>query len=191
MKQTSAPQAIYLKDYTVPPFIIDQVDLTFDILATNEVQVKARMLMQRHADNHSVSSLVLEGDGQEILALVLDGRPLGAEDYVCSGNQLTIHQVPDHFVLEQTTRINPEINSSLMGLYASRGNLFTQCEAEGFRKIIYFLDRPDVMARYSTTIIADKMAFPVLLSNGNPVAQGQVDKQRHWVKWVDPFRKPC
>lgn len=191
MKQQNQPHAIYLKDYTAPPFLIDQVDLTFDILATNEVHVKARLLMQRHGDSSAASTdLVLEGDGQEILSLVLDGKVLGENDYQLNGSQLIIPHVPDRFVLEQTTRIDPEINSSLMGLYASRGNLFTQCEAEGFRKIIYFLDRPDVMARYSTTIIADKSAFPVLLSNGNPVAQGQVDKQRHWVKWVDPFRKP-
>lgn len=194
MKQNNQPLAIHLKDYTLPPFIIDQADLTFDIIATNEVQVKARLLVQRHPQTLDQAGrcpdLVLEGDGQELLMLALDGRALGADDYRLEDGRLIIPGVPDSFVLEQTTRLNPESNTTLMGLYASRGNLFTQCEAEGFRKIVYFVDRPDVMARYSTTIIADKNAFPVLLSNGNPVAEGQVDKSRRWVKWVDPFRKP-
>ena len=191
MKQQHQPQTIYLKDYTVPAFVIDQVDLTFDIRATTDVLVKARLVIERHPDAATDAPLRLDGDGQLLEALAIDGRVLGCDDYQRDNDGLSIAKVPDSFVLEQTTRLNPEQNSTLMGLYASRGNLFTQCEAEGFRKIIYFIDRPDVMARYSTTIIADKSGFPVLLSNGNPVATGSIDKTRHWVKWVDPHRKPC
>ena len=186
----SAPQPIYLQDYTPPAFAVSQVDLVFDIRSTAEVEVKARLLLTRHPDAAG-AALHLSGDGQPLLSLAIDGRVLGADDYQRLGPDIVIPKVPDSLVLEQTTLLNPEQNSSLMGLYASRGNLFTQCEAEGFRKIIYFIDRPDVMARYSVTLIADQAAFPVLLSNGNPVTSGQAEKGRHWVKWFDPFKKPC
>jgi aminopeptidase N len=104
---------------------------------------------------------------------------------------LLIPGVPDSFILEVETSLDPAANTSLMGLYASNGNLFTQCEPEGFRKITFYMDRPDVMAKFTTTIVADKQKYPVLLSNGNKVGEGVLDRKRHWVKWVDPYRKPA
>jgi aminopeptidase N len=116
---------------------------------------------------------------------------LGRADYEVTEDELIIHQVPDSFSLEIETLIKPQENTALEGLYKSSGNFCTQCEAEGFRRITYFLDRPDVMATFTTTVVADKQDYPVLLSNGNPVNQGEYDDGRHWIKWQDPFKKPC
>ncbi|MGE8358087.1 MAG: aminopeptidase N, partial [Microvirgula sp.] len=135
------------------------------------------------------SELVLDGTA-ELVSVTLDGEPVALNHYSNDTETLTLRDVPESFILEIATRVDPYANSSLMGLYASNGNLFTQCEPEGFRKITYYLDRPDVMAKFSTTIIAERNRFPVLLSNGNKVGEGQTDKRRHWVKWVDPYRKP-
>ena len=179
----------YLKDYKRPEFSITQLDLHFDI--HNEyTQVKSRMVVL--PKNSSPTSLLLAGSA-ELVEVVLDGEILGRDAYQLDLAQetLIILSVPtESFVLEVTTQLYPIKNKSLMGLYASNDNLYTQCEPEGFRKITYYLDRPDVMTKFSTTIVADKKRFPVLLSNGNQVANGDVDKKRHYVKWIDPFRKP-
>lgn len=177
----------YLKDYKRPEFTMTQLDLHFDIQETH-TQVKARMLVLSKQAQPSV--LLLDGSAQ-LVSVVLDGEVLDSTAYQLQDECLRIFNVPaDSFVLEITTKVYPEQNKSLMGLYASNGNLYTQCEPEGFRKITYYLDRPDVMTKFSTTIVADKKRYPVLLSNGNQVAAGDIDKKRHYVKWIDPFRKP-
>ena len=179
----------YLKDYKRPEFSITQLDLHFDI--QNEyTQVKSRMVVL--PKQATPVKLELAGSA-ELLEVVLDGEVLGKEAYQLdlTHETLSIHTVPtESFVLEITTQVYPHKNKSLMGLYASTDNLYTQCEPEGFRKITYYLDRPDEMTKFSTTIVADKKRYPVLLSNGNQVASGDVDKKRHYVKWIDPFRKP-
>lgn len=174
----------YLKDYRAPDYLIRQCDLTFDICA-EETLVKSRLVVEPKAAG---APLVLDGSA-ELLSIKLDGETV--RDYTLSEEQLTIGNVPnDIFTLEIETRVLPHTNKTLMGLYASGSNLYTQCEPEGFRKITFYLDRPDVMAKFSTTIIADKKRYPVLLSNGNKIDSGELADGRHWVKWLDPYKKP-
>ncbi len=183
------PKTIYLADYRSPDFLIDTVELLFDL---NETATKVTSAMSiRRNDNTSNCSLVLNGRDLTLISLSMNGRMLDTEEYEIGAETLTLTDLPDEFKLEVVTEINPQGNTSLGGLYTSGGNFCTQCEAEEFRKITYFLDRPDVMARYTTTIIAEKEYYPVLLSNGNLVDQGDYDDGRHWVKWQDPFPKPC
>lgn len=182
------PQVKYREDYAAPPFLIDRVDLSFDI-EDDATRVHARLVVTRNDKAARQDDLVLDGSAT-LAAVTLDGERLGDDGYALLDDKLTVRGVPDSFILELETEIDPVANTSLMGLYASNGNLFTQCEPEGFRKITYYLDRPDVMAKFTTTIVADKHKFPVLLSNGNKVGEGMVDKKRHWVKWVDPYKKP-
>ena len=184
----SQPRIHYRSDYRPSPFLINAVDLVFD-LRDDDVRVESRLMVCRNPAADPGQPLVLDGSA-ELLSVALDGEPLPVTAYALDDETLTIRDVPDSFTLEVVTRVDPYTNTSLMGLYASRGNLFTQCEPEGFRKITYYLDRPDVMAKFSTTIVADRQRFPVLLSNGNRVGEGQTDRRRHWVKWVDPYRKP-
>jgi aminopeptidase N len=134
--------------------------------------------------------LVLDGDGLRLESVALDGAPVGPGRYKLDDKSLTLLFMPEAFMLETVARIEPHKNTNLMGLYASKDGLFTQCEPEGFRRITYFIDRPDVMSRYATTIHADRARYPHLLSNGNPVDSGDEAHGRHWVKWVDPFPKP-
>lgn len=182
------PQVNYLKDYTVPPYLVDRVDLKFDI-EDAQTRVHSRMVVKRNDKSAAASALWLDGSAR-LLSLTLDGERLDASAYQLAADGVLIPAVPDSFILEVETELEPATNTSLMGLYASKGNLFTQCEPEGFRKITFYMDRPDVMAKFTTTIVADKQKFPVLLSNGNKVGEGVLDKKRHWVKWVDPYRKP-
>lgn len=184
------PSVTYLKDYTPPDFVIESVDLTFE-LDENSTLVKSSLLLKRNAsDSPQTVPLVLNGEGLELVSVALDGSLLEADRYFLDDSSLTIKEVPDRFTLEIETRINPAANTALEGLYLSAGMFCTQCEAEGFRRITYYLDRSDVMARFSSRIIADKERFPVLLSNGNLVAQGDLDDGRHWARWEDPYRKP-
>ena len=181
-------KAIYLKDYQQPEFLIDHVDLTFE-LEEEQTRVVSVMLLDKNTVEEK-SSLVLMGECLELGSVKLDNVLLEATGYEVTDTTLTVFDVPDKFILEIETFIKPQENFSLEGLYKSSGNYCTQCEAEGFRKITYFLDRPDVMALFTTTIIADKKKYPVLLSNGNPEAAGELDDGRHWAKWLDPFKKP-
>nr|WP_199065374.1 aminopeptidase N [Chromobacterium sp. ASV5] len=181
------PEVKYRKDYAAPAFLIDRVDLVFDI-EDEATRVHSRLVITR-AEGSAERDLRLDGSAR-LLAVTLDGDKLDDGRYSLADDVLTVREVPDSFILEIETELDPASNTSLMGLYASSGNLFTQCEPEGFRKITYYLDRPDVMAKFTTTIKADKQKYPVLLSNGNKVGEGMVDKKRHWVKWVDPYRKP-
>ncbi len=178
----------YLKDYQRPPFAVNQVDLHFDI-GTESVIVKSRLVVTPR-DAVSGQSCVLDGSAA-LQQVVLDGETLPESAYTLAEDSLTLHQVPgETFVLDIVTELYPQENKSLMGLYASGGNLFTQCEPEGFRKITYYFDRPDVMSKFTVTLVADKKRYPVLLSNGNKIGEGKAGAGRHWVKWLDPFRKP-
>ena len=183
------PKTIYLKDYKEPDFLIEKVELTFDLGEKNTDVICSLQIKKNESSD--AGSLVLLGEDLQLKQVKLDGVTLGDSAYKLSDTDLTIFDVPDTFVLETEVVIKPQENFSLEGLYKSSGNFCTQCEAEGFRKITYFLDRPDVMALFTTTIIADKNKYPVLLSNGNPVEAGELDGSRHWAKWHDPFKKPC
>ena len=189
----AAPQTIYLKDYTPPEFLIDRVELAFD-LHDEHTQVQSQLTIRRNPDSTSPhKALTLVGEQLELLGIRLNGIALDEAAYSLSVESLTVHEVPQHqaFTLTIENRIDPKANTALEGLYLSSGMLCTQCEAEGFRKITWFLDRPDVMSRFKTTLIADKTRYPVLLSNGNKTGQGELDNGRHWVSWEDPFAKPC
>ncbi|HHP8657457.1 TPA: aminopeptidase N [Neisseria meningitidis] len=173
----------YLKDYQTPAYRILETDLHFDI-AEPQTVVKSRLTVEPQRVGEP---LVLDGS-TKLLSVKINGV---AADYVLEGETLTIADVPsERFTVEVETEILPAENKSLMGLYASGGNLFTQCEPEGFRKITFYIDRPDVMSKFTTTIVADKKRYPVLLSNGNKIDGGECSDGRHWVKWEDPFAKP-
>src|SRR5262245_21835092 len=186
-----APPAVRLSDYQPPAFLIDTVDLVFE-LDDGETRVKSRLGIRRSpAASEASAPLRLDGEELELVSLALDGEVLGANRYQRPPEGgLLLGDVPDVFTLDVETRISPENNTVLSGLYMSGGNFCTQCEPEGFRRITYFIDRPDVMARYTTTIVADAARFPELLSNGNPVESGETGSGRHWAKWVDPHPKP-
>ena len=173
-------------DYTPPAYWIDTVDLCFDLDVT-KTRVLNKMTLRRNLD---VPAQPLKLDGEELnLARVLvNGQ---GTSFKMDGNQLVLSDLPDAFELEIFTTCCPAKNTKLMGLYVSNDSFFTQCEAEGFRRITYFLDRPDVMALYTVTLRADKAKFPVLLSNGNLVEQGALEDGRHFAKWVDPHKKPA
>lgn len=188
MKQAT-PQTIYLKDYRQPSFLIPEVHLRFD-LREDKATITSVMKIKRNPEVGSKGDkdLVLHGQEVELLSLKIDGKPVphfSKTDY-----SLKIPSPPEQFTLEVTNEVDPINNTSLEGLYKSGDIFCTQNEPEGFRKITYFLDRSDVMSKYTTTIEADKQKYPILLSNGNKVGQGDLDNGRHWVKWVDPYKKP-
>ncbi len=180
---------IYLKDYSPPPHFVDHVDLRFE-LGEESTEVNAQLQVRQNPLVNN-SSMVLNGHNLELKSLSVNGVALSNKGYSCDENVLVIYDLPARCTIHVTTLIEPQRNTSLMGLYQSRGVFITQCEAEGFRKITFFPDRPDVMATYTTTIVADRQRYPVLLSNGNPIASGDLDHNRHWIKWDDPFPKPC
>lgn len=177
--------AIRREDYTAPPYWIDTVELTFD-LDPAKTRVLNRMRLRRNADVPA-QPLRLDGDELNLARVLVNGQ--GAS-FRMEGEQLVLDNLPDDFELEVFTTCQPAKNTKLMGLFVSEDTFFTQCEAEGFRRITYFLDRPDVMASYTVLIRASKADYPVLLSNGNLVEQGELPEGRHFAKWVDPFRKP-
>ena len=187
---TKTPKTIYLSGYTPPPYRIPTIDLRFE-LGEDFTTVHSRLRIVRADATPAGTPLALDGQHLELIALELDGTPLAAERYRVDADRLTLFDPPEDFDLAVVTRIRPQDNASLEGLYQSSGNFCTQCEAEGFRKITYFLDRPDVMAVFTTTLVADKTRYPVLLSNGNPVDGGELEEGRPWATWHDPFSKPC
>ena len=190
MSNSTTPAEIYLKDYCPPDFLIDQVALVFE-LGEEKTLVHSRLHVQRNPDAKGrAADLYLHGEELALHSIQLDGTPLGQESYLQNDESLTIKQVPDRFELEIEVSIKPQENTALEGLYKSSGMFCTQCEAEGFRKITYYQDRPDVMARFKTSIIADPTLYPVLLSNGNPISKQQLDDGRLHVCWEDPFPKP-
>src|SRR5437868_8636970 len=168
------PSTVYLKDYTPPAFRVETLDLDVEIRESDAI-VKAKLAIKRNA----AGPLVLDGDELELQSLFLDGKVV---KYELTQETLTLRDVPDAFTLETVTRIVPQKNTKLEGLYATKHGFVTQCEAQGFRRITWFIDRPDVMAQYNTTVRAN---YPVLLSNGNLVASGP-----GWAKFHDPFPKP-
>ena len=184
------PVTVYRKDYREPDYWIDTVDLDFE-LEENETRVTAVLAIRRNEDlEGDPPPLVLNGEELETLGVWLDGEELPDSAYRISEETLTLDHVPARFSLKTHVRIRPEENTTLMGLYRTNGNYCTQCEAMGFRRITWFLDRPDVMARYAVTLTADKKTCPVLLSNGNRVLDEEVGEDRHRVRWEDPFPKP-
>ncbi|WP_105259097.1 aminopeptidase N [Pseudoalteromonas sp. T1lg88] len=181
------PHAQYLRDYQAPAFFIDELELQVQLAPLN-TQVVARSLVRANLDNPS-NELVL--DGIDLTLLQVRINDLAHSAYRIEDEQLIIGQLPEQaFSLEITTECAPETNTSLEGLYLSDGAYCTQCEAQGFRKITYFLDRPDVMASYKVTIVADKAQFPHLLSNGNKIDSGDLADGKHFATWQDPFKKP-
>jgi len=191
--QETNPQTIYLKDYTVPEYLIESVELSI-VLDELNTRVVSKLMIQRNPRSTVANpALVLQGEGLELISVAMDGVALDESLYQQSQESLTIKQLPQDrlFILAIENCINPKENTALEGLYLSSTMLCTQCEAEGFRKITYFLDRPDVMTIFKTTLIGDKDRYPVLLSNGNKVAEGELKNNRHWVTWEDPFKKPC
>ncbi len=183
-----AQASIYLKDYQPPAFSISQTDLRFEIFEDHTV-VHSTLKMQRNAKG--TDELVLDGQNMELLSLSLDGAELPVDCWSVDANHLRISKLPDTFELQISNRIRPQDNTALEGLYYSDELFCTQCEAEGFRKITYYLDRPDVMAVFSTRIEADAQRCPILLSNGNKMTSGELADGRHFVEWQDPHPKPC
>ncbi len=183
------PKAIYLNDYREPDFLIETTELTFT-LEEDSTLVSSKLVMQRNQNSESNAQLVLHGQELELLSVSVDGQMLAAEQYEVGEETLTIASLPDRFVLEINNRIYPHKNTALEGLYRSGGMYCTQCEAEGFRRITYYLDRPDVMSVFTTHIIADAVKYPVMLSNGNMVAESMEGGKRR-VSWHDPHKKPA
>lgn len=184
------PKAIRLEDYRPSAYLIEHTNLNFDLyddhaLVSSELHIIANPEVPREKD------LVLNGQELELVSLALNGEPVATEQFELGSDDLRIKDVPDNFTLQTVCRIKPQDNKSLEGLYRSRTMFCTQCEAEGFRKITWYLDRPDIMARFTATVTADKSKYPVLLSNGNPVEMTDLDGGRHSATWVDPFPKPA
>ena len=188
----ATPQTIYLKDYQVPEYLIEKTELVFELNEDN-CKVSSVLHIRRNPDSHSKQSdLFLQGGSElDLQQVALDGVLLTAEAYKRTEEGLIIKQVADAAVVEIGLLIKPHLNTTMMGLYKSRTLYCTQCEAEGFRNITFYLDRPDVMSEFTTKIIADKTLFPVLLSNGNAVEQGDLENGRHFATWHDPFKKPA
>ena len=186
------PKAIYLKDYKVPPFLIEETLLHVDIHEeVTTVTTTMKVVRNPEAEEEDAVNLVLDGSkGLDTESVAIDGRALISNEYQISGEKLSIFEAPDAFELTTSVQIKPQDNTALEGLYKSGDMFCTQCEAEGFRNITWYLDRPDVMSKYTTTVVADKGHYPVLLSNGNDIDRGE-DGGRHWVTWQDPFMKPA
>ena len=185
----NSPATIYLHDYRSPAFLVEKIELDFD-MHESATLVSSKIQFYLNPDREGrLEPLSLHGEALQLLAVAIDGEPLAAGEYVMTDEGLDIPVVPNRFVLEVKTQIDPVHNTSLEGLYLSNGNFCTQCEAQGFRKITYYPDRPDVLARFRVRVEADQR-YPVLLSNGNLVEQGKLGNERHFAVWDDPFRKP-
>lgn len=184
------PQTIYLKDYRAPEFLIDQVILHITLNEDVTTVVSSLSLRKNPASDSKATGLRLDGEELESVYVELDGARLNSDEYAIDQDGLTIHQVPEQFELKTEVNIYPQNNTALEGLYKSGSMYCTQCEAEGFRKITWYLDRPDVMSVFTTTIVADQVKYPVLLSNGNPVESIELEGGIHSATWHDPFPKP-
>ncbi|MGI9334960.1 MAG: aminopeptidase N [Gammaproteobacteria bacterium] len=190
MSQTQKPETVRLADYSPPPFLIDTVELEFELDPLRTL-VRSRLSVRRNpACLDETETLRLDGVGLKLEHVALDGEALSPEAYELGPESLELKSVPDRFELLTLSVLSPSTNTSLEGLYLSGDIYCTQCEAEGFRKITWFADRPDVMARYTVKITADRRRCPVLLSNGNAIERGELENGRHFVKWEDPFAKP-
>lgn len=190
MSDQKKPQPVYLKSYQPTAYRIEHCDLSFD-LQDNHVTVTSVLRMSRREGVEEGAMLVLHGLGLTLVSIEIDQRPLMATGYTYDGEVLKIPHCAQQFVLRTVVHIEPSSNTALMGLYQSGKNLYTQCEPEGFRRITFFYDRPDMMTRFTTTILADQSKYPVLLSNGNLVRSDVLADGRHMVRWEDPSLKPC
>lgn len=189
--EKTVSKTIYLKDYLPPEYLIDTVELDFD-LNSDVTTVKSQLIVRKNPQGRtSTKNLTLNGENLELKEVMLNNKKVSALEYALTPETLTLKNVPDQFTLNIITEIKPQENTALSGLYKSSGNYCTQCEAEGFRRITYYLDRPDVMATYKVTIHADKREYPVLLANGNLIESGNDSPSRHYAIWEDPFKKPC
>jgi len=184
----ASPHIVHRNDYRVPDWLVPEVALDFQLEAAR-TQVTARLVVERN-DTHD-RPLKLDGEGLETLAIMVDGVDLPKDQWTQDDVSLIIALEGTRHVIETRVAIAPDKNSQLMGLYASGGLLCTQCEAEGFRRITWFPDRPDILSRYSVRMEADKALYPVLLANGDPIESGEAPGGRHWAQWNDPFPKPC
>jgi len=184
------PSTVYLSDYQPPAYLINRTELHFD-LREDEALVTSRLYLLRCGPPGEDSSLDLHGEQLELVSLEIDGEALGEADYALTESGLRIHHVPEQCVVCCVTRIRPRENSSLEGLFVSNGMFCTQCEPHGFRRITYYLDRPDVMSVFTVTVEADHHRYPVLLSNGNLIADAELEDGRHRAVWHDPFPKPA
>lgn len=186
----SAPSTIFLKDYQPPVYLVKNVNLHFDLHETQTVVTSTLSLSLNPKNTSSSKVLILDGQNLELISVKIDGAVLSPDNYQCNDEQLNIASIPDTCELEIQTRINPEGNKALEGLYLSSGMFCTQCEAQGFRRITYFPDRPDVMSTYEVTLFGEKKKYPILLSNGNLIDKGDTDNGKHWATWQDPSLKP-
>ncbi len=196
MRDGSPANVTRLADYLPPAYLVPRTHLDVDIRDGHTLVTATLTLERNPARDDQPEDLVLDGEHLELLSLSLDGAALPASRYREADGRLTVFSVPERFELTSVVRIEPEKNTALEGLYRSNGMYCTQCEAEGFRRITWFPDRPDVLSRFTTTVRADREHYPLLLSNGNPVASGEESEGdgqggRHWVTWEDPFPKPC
>ncbi|EOC1852555.1 aminopeptidase N [Vibrio parahaemolyticus] len=182
---SQAPQAKYRKDYQAPSHTITDIDLTFDLYDNDTIVTALSKVVQKGES----TTLELDGEGLELRSVKVNGEDWAHHEV--KEASLVLSDLPAEFELEIITKIDPEANTALEGLYKSGGAFCTQCEAEGFRRITYYLDRPDVLAKYTTKVIADEATYPYLLSNGNRIAQGEAENGRHWVQWQDPHPKPA
>lgn len=182
--------ALYLKDYQAPQFFIDKTELSF-YLNPDSTEVHATLSIKRNPSTAKEAPLILDGDALELLSIHLNGQPLEAQDYQQDASSLSVYTALEEFELATRVRIYPAKNTALEGLYRSGGMYCTQCEAQGFRRITFYLDRPDVMSVFTTHIIANAKDYPVLLSNGNPIANKQLDNGLHQAIWHDPHKKPA
>jgi aminopeptidase N len=186
----TAPKPVLLADYEPPAFLVEAVALRFE-LDERATRVVSRLSLRRNPAGPADAALRLDGEALTLVRLALDGRTLSQAEYRLEPGALVIGSVPPDATLEVETRIDPTANTELSGLYLSGGSYFTQCEAQGFRRITYFPDRPDVMSRYTVTIEAEAARVPVMLSNGNPGPVEQLPGGRHRIVWTDPHPKPC
>lgn len=202
MKENQNPKAIFLKDYKPPTYLIDKTELRF-FLNEEATRVQSRLLMRLHPDqcekskqNKQLPVLELNGADLQLISLAVNQKSLSDAQYHLSEEGMSFTPSVsilenETFIVEIETVIKPHENTALEGLYVSKGMYCTQCEAHGFRRITYYLDRPDVMSEFEVYLEADKKSFPVLLSNGNQLDAGELENGRHWAKWHDPFKKPC
>jgi len=189
MKKTAVSKTVFRENYRPFAWILNQVKLRFEI-GGEFTRVISEMLLTRNPSAKPSDDIELDGQRMELVSVLMDGKALAPGDYSLNADSLVIHNAPESCALTIEVLIKPQENTALEGLYPSGDFLLTQCEAEGFSKITYFPDRPDVMTRFEVTITADRKRYPVLLSNGNAVSFGELDDGRHWVRWDDPFVKP-
>jgi aminopeptidase N len=186
--KTDAPKIVKLNEYKKPNYMVQTIDLVVH-LENTETLIQSKMKIKKNADAE-MGPLVLNGEELKLKSIAVNGKKLSDSDYSLEGELLTINDAPSEFTLEIENTLNPEANKTLDGLYKSGSIFCTQNEPEGFRRITYYIDRPDNMAKFTTKIIADKKLYPILLSNGNPIARGDLPDGKHFVTWEDPFKKP-